>query len=85
MNLLNVGWTLTDNEYDQKLKDGLSKDWPTRIPRSVAPSGRLFRPDEIAQAARYLLAPEATLINGAVLDVEQFPVVGRNPPKEESR
>ncbi|MCF3651827.1 SDR family NAD(P)-dependent oxidoreductase [Synoicihabitans lomoniglobus] len=82
VNLLNVGWTLTPNEYQVKLKDGLSEGWPDRLPRSLAPGGRLFRPDEVAMAALYFLAEESALVNGAVLDLEQFPLIGRNPVKE---
>lgn len=82
INQLNVGWTLTRNEYALKLKDGLPEDWPTKLPKSVAPSGRLHSPEEIALAAIYFLSDEAALINGSILDVEQFPVIGRNPTKE---
>ena len=82
INQLNVGWTLTPNEYELKLKDGLPKDWPSSLPKSVAPSGRIHSPEEIASAAIYFLSDEAALINGSILDVEQFPVIGRNPVKE---
>ncbi len=82
INQLNVGWTLTANEYALKMKDGLPGDWPTKLPKSVAPSGRIHSPEEIALAAIFFLSDEAALINGAILDVEQFPVIGRNPTKE---
>jgi len=81
VNQLNVGWTLTPNEYALKKKEGLPDDWPTRMPRATAPSGRLLAPEDIAWAAVYFLSDEAPLINGAILDLEQFPMVGRNPPK----
>lgn len=84
INQLNVGWTLTPNEFALKLKDGLPADWPSKLPRSVAPSGRIHSPEEVAMAAIYFLSDEAALINGSVLDVEQFPVIGRNPSKEAS-
>lgn len=83
-NQLNVGWTLTPNEYALKMNDGLPADWPTKLPRSVAPSGRIHSPEEVALAAVYFLSDEAALINGSILDVEQFPVIGRNPIKEVS-
>jgi NAD(P)-dependent dehydrogenase (short-subunit alcohol dehydrogenase family) len=82
VNQLNVGWTLTPNEYKLKLQDGLPTDWPTTLPKDVAPSGRIHSPEEVAMAAIYFLSDEAALINGAILDVEQFPVIGRNPTKE---
>jgi NAD(P)-dependent dehydrogenase (short-subunit alcohol dehydrogenase family) len=82
VNQLNVGWTLTDNEYELKKKDGLPEDWPSQVPRTYAPSGRLLSPEDVAWAAVYFLSDEAPLVNGGVLDFEQYPVVGRNPPKE---
>jgi NAD(P)-dependent dehydrogenase (short-subunit alcohol dehydrogenase family) len=82
VNQLNVGWTLTPNEFALKMKEGLPEDWPSRVSRTFAPSGRLLSPEDIAWAGVYFLSDEAALINGAVLDVEQYPVVGRNPVKE---
>jgi NAD(P)-dependent dehydrogenase (short-subunit alcohol dehydrogenase family) len=82
VNQLNVGWTLTPNEFALKMKEGLPQDWPTRVSRTFAPSGRLLSPEDVAWAAVYFLSDEAALINGAILDVEQYPVVGRNPVKE---
>jgi NAD(P)-dependent dehydrogenase (short-subunit alcohol dehydrogenase family) len=84
INQLNVGWTLTPNEFALKLSDGMPEDWPTKLPQSAAPSGRIHTPEEIAMSAIYFLSNEAALINGSVLDVEQFPVIGRNPTKEVS-
>jgi NAD(P)-dependent dehydrogenase (short-subunit alcohol dehydrogenase family) len=82
VNHLNVGWTLTPNEFALKMKEGLPADWPSRVSRTFAPSGHLLSPEDIAWAAVYFLSNEAALINGAVLDVEQYPVIGRNPVKE---
>jgi NAD(P)-dependent dehydrogenase (short-subunit alcohol dehydrogenase family) len=78
----NVGWTLTKAEYEVKKKDGLPDDWPSQLPRQYAPSGRLLSPEDIAWAALYFLSDEAPLVNGAILDFEQFPVIGRNLPKQ---
>jgi NAD(P)-dependent dehydrogenase (short-subunit alcohol dehydrogenase family) len=82
VNQLNVGWTLTPNEFALKIKEGLPEDWPARVGKQFAPSGRLLSPEEIAWAAVYFLSDEAALVNGAVLDLEQYPVIGRNPVKE---
>ena len=84
VNQFNVGWTLTPNEFALKKTRGPSRDWPTKLPRDFAPSGRILSPEDIAWAAVYFLSDEAALINGAILDVEQFPFIGRNPPKEVS-
>jgi len=82
INLFNVGWTLTANEFDLKIREGLPENWPSKLPKTYAPSGRLLSPEDIAQGALYFLSDEAPLINGAVLDFEQYPVIGRNPAKE---
>jgi NAD(P)-dependent dehydrogenase (short-subunit alcohol dehydrogenase family) len=82
INQLNVGWTLTPNELALKKTEGLPEDWPSRLPRTFAPSGRLLSPEDVAWAAVYFLSDEAPLINGAILDVEQYPLIGRNPAKE---
>jgi NAD(P)-dependent dehydrogenase (short-subunit alcohol dehydrogenase family) len=81
VNHFNVGWVLTDNEYQYKLADGLPADWPEHVEPTAAPSGRLIDPATIAAAAVYWLADESRPISGCVLDLEQYPVVGRNPAK----
>ena len=82
---INPGWVLTPNELALKATEGLPEDWPSRLPREWAPSGRLLSAEDIAAAAVYLLSDEAAIINGAVLDMEQYPMIGRNPPKEFGR
>jgi NAD(P)-dependent dehydrogenase (short-subunit alcohol dehydrogenase family) len=78
----NVGWVLTPNEYHYKIADGLAKDWPEKVDRASAPSGRLLKPEEIAAAAVYWLSDESRPISGTVLELEQYPVIGRNPTKK---
>lgn len=82
VNQLNVGWTLTPNEKALKAKEGLPEGWSSRLPAAFAPSGRLLAPEDIAWAAVYFLSDESKLINGSILDLEQYPMIGRNPPKE---
>jgi NAD(P)-dependent dehydrogenase (short-subunit alcohol dehydrogenase family) len=81
VNQLNPGWVLTGNEYRTKLAEGLSAGWPRQLPREHAPGGRIFEPEEIAQFAAMFLSDEAELVNGSVVDLEQFPMIGRNPVK----
>jgi NAD(P)-dependent dehydrogenase (short-subunit alcohol dehydrogenase family) len=81
VNHFNVGWVLTPNEYQYKLSDGLPHDWPDTVPAQYAPTGRLMKPDEIAAAAMYWLSDESRPISGSVVDLEQYPFVGRNPTK----
>jgi NAD(P)-dependent dehydrogenase (short-subunit alcohol dehydrogenase family) len=82
VNLLNVGWTLTPNEYELKKTEGLPENWPSQVPKSTAPAGRILSPEDIAWAAVYFLSDEAALINGATLDLEQYPLIGRLRDKD---
>jgi len=77
----NVGWVLTENEYRYKLDDGLPEGWHESVEPSLAPSGRLLKPEEIAAAAIYWLSDESRPISGSVIDLEQYPNIGRNPTK----
>ncbi|HEX5471245.1 MAG TPA: SDR family oxidoreductase, partial [Lacipirellulaceae bacterium] len=81
VNHFNVGWVLTPNEYQYKVNDGLPPDWPEKIPPQFAPMGRIMKPEEIAAAAVYWLSDESRPFSGAVVDLEQYPFVGRNPTK----
>lgn len=81
VNHLNVGWVLTDREYHHQIEHGMPPDWPQNVPPQFAPSGRLIMPEEIAAAAVYWLGDESRPISGAVVDMEQFSLIGRNPPK----
>jgi NAD(P)-dependent dehydrogenase (short-subunit alcohol dehydrogenase family) len=81
VNHFNVGWVLTSNEYHYKIKDGLPKDWPEQVPEQFAPRGSLMKPEEIAAAAMYWLSDDSRPFSGSVVDLEQYPFVGRNPTK----
>ena len=81
VNQINPGWVLTDNEYQLKLKDGLPEDWPDRLPKVTAPSGSLVSPETIASGAIYWLSDASKPVSGAVVELEQYPIIGRNPPK----
>ncbi len=82
-NQLNVGWTLTDNEYQVKLNDGLAKDWPETLPEYAAPSGGILAPEGIAEAAVYWASKASHPITGSVLELEQYPLIGRYTNHEE--
>jgi len=81
VNHFNVGWVLTPNEYKQKIADGLPADWPKHVDPVYAPSGGIMSPDKIAAAAVYWLSDESRPISGSVVELEQYPVIGRNPTK----
>jgi len=84
VNQINPGWVLTENEARRKREHGLSEDWPSHLPKVYAPAGRILKPEEIAMAAIYWLADESGPISGQVVDLEQHPFIGRNPPKDSS-
>ncbi|HUQ67303.1 MAG TPA: SDR family oxidoreductase [Flavitalea sp.] len=81
VNQINPGWVLTETESNRKREQGLEADWYKSIPRMFAPAGRIFSPSEIASAAVYFLADESGPFSGQVMDVEQYPFIGRNPSK----
>ncbi|MEO6916477.1 MAG: SDR family oxidoreductase [Chitinophagaceae bacterium] len=82
VNQLNPGWVLTESETVRKHRQGLADDWYKDLPDVYAPSGRIFKPAEIAAAAIYWLSDECGPVSGQVTDIEQYPFVGRNPPKD---
>jgi len=84
VNQLNPGWVLTETEMIRKRDHGLAEDWYKDIPRVYAPAGRILWPSEIAAAAIYWLASESGPVSGQVVDIEQHPFIGRNPPKDTS-
>ena len=84
VNQINPGWVLTETEILRKREHGLADDWYKKVPAVYAPSGRILQPAEIAAAAVYWLADESGPVSGQVMDLEQHPFIGRNPPKGES-
>ncbi len=81
VNQINPGWVLTANEIKFKQAEGMKSDWWADLPKMFAPSGRIFDPAEIAEAVMYFLSDASGPISGQVLDIEQHPFIGRNPPK----
>lgn len=84
VNQINPGWVLTETETIRKREHGLADDWYREVPPVYAPAGRILWPAEIAAAAVYWLADESGPISGQVVDLEQHPFIGRNPPKDTS-
>lgn len=81
INQINPGWVLTEREIERKKKQGARADWYADIPQMFAPAARLLTPAEIAAAAVYWLSDECGPVSGQVVDLEQYPMIGRNPPK----
>ena len=82
VNQINPGWILTENEDRRKQGHGLSADWHRKLPTTLAPSGSIISPEFIAEAAVYWLSDACGPISGQVVDLEQYPFIGRNPPKD---
>ena len=84
VNQINPGWVLTETERLRKQEHGLPEDWYKGLPEVYAPAGRILKPEEIAAAAAYWLSDECGPVSGQVMDLEQHPFIGRNPPKDTS-
>jgi len=77
VNHVNVGWVLTENEYHYKIADGFPADWPEKLPKHLAPRGSLLTPEEMARMIVFWLSDESRPVSGSVVDLEQFPFLGR--------
>jgi NAD(P)-dependent dehydrogenase (short-subunit alcohol dehydrogenase family) len=73
VNLINVGWTLTEGEHRVKRLEGKGEDWVAEA-LATRPFGRLLEPRDIAYAAAYFASDESACVTGSVLDLEQYPV-----------
>lgn len=74
----NVGWVLTENEYQVKLRDGLPEGWPEMLSETEIPSGRMTRPEEIASVVAFWISDRTRPFSGTVMELEQYPFEGRN-------
>jgi NAD(P)-dependent dehydrogenase (short-subunit alcohol dehydrogenase family) len=84
VNQINPGWVLTETEIQRKKDEGLSDTWYESIPAMYAPAGRIIWPKEIAAAAVFWLSDESGPVSGQVMELEQYPMIGRNAPKDTS-
>ena len=82
VNQVNLGWVLTENEKRIMEAGGLPAEWWRDPPRDGAPTGRLMSPEEVATAAVYWIGDESRPVTGSVLELNQFPIIGRNSVKE---
>ncbi|MDT7828828.1 SDR family oxidoreductase [Pricia sp. S334] len=82
VNQINPGWVLTEREMVDKKRQGMREDWFKDLPDIFAPAQRIFSPEEIAAAAVYLVSDECGPVSAQVIELEQFPLIGRNLPKK---
>ncbi len=78
VNQLNAGWTYTDGEIEIQRQAGAPDDWHEKVGKTAAPSGKLLQPADVANHAVFWLSEKSSPVSGTVLEVEQFPVIGRN-------
>ena len=76
-----LGWVLTRNEYELKMRDGLAENWHLHPPPEAVPFGTMTSPEAIAAAALYWCSRDSWPLSGNTIELEQFPLIGRNPPK----
>lgn len=81
VNQLNVGWVLTEKEQERKVGHGLPPDWYTLISPMYAPARRLLDPMEVANSAVFWLSDLLGPVSGHAIELEQHPIIGRNPEK----
>lgn len=83
VNLLNVGWTVTETEKKVQKQEGRPDDWFENVSPVFAPTGRLLSPEMIAPHVLFWLSESSAPVTGQVYEVEQYPVIGRNRINEE--
>ena len=81
VNQVNPGWILTEKEIERKRSHGMRDDWYKDLPDTYAPAGRIIKPEEIANSVIYWISDECGPVSGQVVELEQYPLIGRNPQK----
>jgi len=81
VNQVNPGWVLSEGERRRKIDEGMAEDWFENLDKTTAPSGRILQPEEIASTVVHFLTDGLGPVSGQVVELEQFPFIGRNPPK----
>jgi len=77
VNHFNVGWVLSPNEYKLKMTEGLPENWHLDPDRLAVPTGKLTMPENIASHAAFWLSDASRPVTGAVMELEQYPIIGR--------
>jgi NAD(P)-dependent dehydrogenase (short-subunit alcohol dehydrogenase family) len=72
LNAVNLGWTLTPAEHVTQTKvHGFPDDWAD-VEGGKQPFGRLLVPEDAANLCAFLASTEASMMTGAVIDLEQW-------------
>jgi NAD(P)-dependent dehydrogenase (short-subunit alcohol dehydrogenase family) len=78
---LNLGWTVTPNEHRIQTEfHRLPENWVEEI-GAKQPFGRLLNAEDIAGVAAFLCSNDASMMTGAIIDLDQFIIgtVDTNP------
>lgn len=80
VNQVNPGWMETESEHrTQTAFDNAPDDW-LEAANASRPWGRLVQPWEVANMIAYCLSPEAGVLTGNLIDVDQSVLGGGDPP-----
>lgn len=76
VNQLNVGWTRTHNEHQTQLNEGNPEHWEDTLNPLIAPWGRIWRPEEVANHTVFYLSDASGPMSGSSYELEQYPLTG---------
>ena len=70
VNALNIGWMATPAEHAVQTSEGQPENWLSAADAG-SPFGRILRPADVARMTVYLLSDGASMMTGAVIDLDQ--------------
>ena len=80
VNQVNPGWMETESEHRTQMEqDGAPENW-LELAAPGRPLGRLVQPEEVANAIVYCLSPDAGMMTGNCLDIDQSVQGAGDPP-----
>ncbi len=80
VNQVNPGWMETESEHQTQItQDGAPENW-LELAAPTRPLGRLVQPTEVANLIVYCLSPDAGLLTGNCIDVDQSVQGAGDPP-----
>jgi NAD(P)-dependent dehydrogenase (short-subunit alcohol dehydrogenase family) len=83
VNQVNPGWVFSESEDRVQQGLGKPKGWQLQLPKGYSPSGRILTPEELSAIAIYWMSDESKIVSGTVMELEQYPIIGRNAPKDD--
>ncbi len=80
VNQVNPGWMETESEHRTQIEqDGAPENW-LELAAPTRPLGRLVQPWEVANAIAYCLSPDAGMLTGNCIDIDQSVQGAGDPP-----